>query len=105
MTDTPNTPILSEEEWGELRELATKAIENFDWQQVILNMAPPCFHLLKHGSFCGRAERWPGHDDVHPFVPFIAFWKGVRSLDSAAPPQRGMSEGGRDGHTLSCVSC
>lgn len=49
-----------------------KAAENMDWQQVVLNGGPPCFHLEKDGRFCGRAERW--HDDVatkmfHKFRP------------------------------------
>lgn len=42
------------------------AAEHMDWQQVVLNGGPPCFHLEADGSFCGRAERWHG-DDTHPF--------------------------------------
>lgn len=45
-----------------------------DWQQVVLNGGPPCFH--REGQrFCLRAQRWPGHHvgggDVpsHVFVP------------------------------------
>lgn len=39
-----------------------KAAENMDWQQVVLNGGPPCFHLEeRYGMFCGRAERWCGH--------------------------------------------
>lgn len=37
-----------------------KAAESMDWQQVVLNGGPPCFHL-EGGRFCGRAERWDGH--------------------------------------------
>ena len=45
-----------------------KAAENMDWQQVVLNGGPPCFHL-EDGRFCGRAERWAGHDgNPHKFV-------------------------------------
>ena len=36
------------------------AAENMDWQQVVLNGGPPCFHL-EDGRFCGRAQRWDGH--------------------------------------------
>lgn len=46
-----------------------KAAENMDWQQVVLNGGPPCFHLLKDGRFCGRAQRWDGHNDIHQFIP------------------------------------
>jgi hypothetical protein len=44
-----------------------KAAENMDWQQVVLNGGPPCFHI-EGGKFCGRAERWPGHDGAHRFI-------------------------------------
>lgn len=47
------------------------AAATMDWQQVVLNGGPPCFHL-EPGSikFCGRAERWQGHGvkDFHEFV-------------------------------------
>ncbi len=41
-----------------------------DWQQVVLNGGPPCFHL-DGMTFCLRAERWQGHgiEDFHKFVP------------------------------------
>lgn len=44
-----------------------------DWQQVVLNGGPPCFHLDGQ-RFCLRAERWDGHKTVgggsiHAFVP------------------------------------
>lgn len=39
-----------------------------DWQQVVGNGGPPCFHLEESGHFCGRAQRW--HDEhTHPFRP------------------------------------
>jgi hypothetical protein len=43
-----------------------------DWEQVIVNGGPPCFHL-EHERFCLRAERWAGHGsaaaiDDHNFV-------------------------------------
>lgn len=39
-----------------------------DWQQVVLNGGPPCFHLCDDGRFCGRAAAWDGHEDIHDFV-------------------------------------
>lgn len=41
-----------------------------DWQQVVLNGGPPCFAVLddEDGYYCGRAERWDGHDGEHEFV-------------------------------------
>lgn len=50
-----------------------KAAKNADWQQVVLNGGPPCFHL-EDGRFCLRAERWDGHkavggsEPIHKFV-------------------------------------
>ena len=40
-----------------------------DWQQVVLNGGPPCFHVERDGRFCFRAERWPGHGPQHEFTP------------------------------------
>jgi hypothetical protein len=50
-------------------ELKLFAARTMDWQQVALNGGPPCFHL-QHGKFCGRAERWAGHEmsEDHAFV-------------------------------------
>lgn len=45
----------------------TKAAVNMDWDQVVLNGGPPCFHY-ESGEFCGRAQRWDGHSDFHKFV-------------------------------------
>lgn len=57
-----------------------------DWQQVVLNGGPPCFHLCEDGSFCGRAKRWAGHNDMHQFVslydvmePILSALQDVRS--------------------------
>lgn len=41
-----------------------------DWQQVALHGGPPCFHV-DHESpdrYCGRAQRWDGHDHDHKYV-------------------------------------
>lgn len=37
------------------------AAKRMDWEQVVLNGGPPCFHLCEDGRFCGRAMRWEGH--------------------------------------------
>jgi len=46
------------------------AAEHMDWQQVVLNGGPPCFAIVENdsGHFCGRAQRWEGHDSHHTFV-------------------------------------
>lgn len=44
------------------------AAEQMDWQQVVLNGGPPCFHLYEDGGFCGRAKRWRGHNTEHDFI-------------------------------------
>ena len=52
----------------------TTAAQNMDWQQVVQNGGPPCFHLDSFGHFCGRSQRWEGHrkdrtyDCDHEFV-------------------------------------
>lgn len=45
-----------------------RAAEQMDWQQVVLNGGPPCFHVCRDGNFCGRAQRWEGHNSIHKFV-------------------------------------
>jgi len=46
------------------------ATPQMDWQQVVLNGGPPCFAVLdgEETWFCGRAERWAGHNGEHTFV-------------------------------------
>lgn len=45
------------------------AANNADWQQVVLNGGPPCFHFeADRERFCLRAERWVGHGVDHPFT-------------------------------------
>lgn len=71
---------------------AEEAAEGMDWQQVVLNGGPPCFHLEPNGNkFCGRAERWAGHDGKshHDFVPLHElmnemYWAGHGDGSSAA---------------------
>lgn len=47
-----------------------EAASHADWQQVVLNGGPPCFHYEgDRKRFCLRAERWVGHGPDHAFVP------------------------------------
>lgn len=51
------------------QDRAIAAAEMMDWQQVVLNGGPPCFHLDPADDlFCGRARRWHGHGAIHNFV-------------------------------------
>lgn len=51
-----------------------KAVKNADWQQVVFNGGPPCFHL-EGERFCLRAQRWAGHggDGFKPQHQFVSF--------------------------------
>jgi hypothetical protein len=57
------------------------AAEQADWQQVVLNGGPPCFHIEDNGRFCLRAQRWDGHDSMHKFTTLDA------AIAHAAPPR------------------
>jgi len=48
------------------------AAENMDWQQVVLNGGPPCFHIQPNGRFCGRAKLWIGHKSPQQDHCFIS---------------------------------
>jgi hypothetical protein len=83
-----------------------------DWQQVALNGRPPCFALLddEDGWYCGRAERWEGHDGEHKFIPLAdalanaraEAWEHAIGLVAVIPTKgtmnfrRGYEEGVRD---------
>lgn len=54
------------------------AAKNMDWQQVVLNGGPPCFHVEHDHGFCGRAQRWAGHDVSHKFVSLEDLIKDTR---------------------------
>lgn len=56
---------------------------NMDWQQVVLNGGPPCFHLSEDGRFCGRAQRWDGHEDIHKFIGLDALIESIRQQTPA----------------------
>lgn len=47
-----------------LRKSKLIAAKLADWDQVVGNGGPPCFHLSDDGRFCLRAQRWDGHHDI-----------------------------------------
>lgn len=61
-------------------ELCLLAAKAMDWMQPVLNDSPPCFHVSPDGRFCGRAERWAGHEDLHKFKSFDQLLTSVREL-------------------------
>jgi hypothetical protein len=74
---------MSEPTQAQLRDAA----RNADWQQVVLNLGPPCFFYEKErGLFCLRAKRWDGHGEPG-FHHFVSLEKllAERSLAPATP--------------------
>ncbi len=69
---------------SELKKEIRAACDIADWQQVVLNGGPPCFHLDK-GRFCLRAKRWPGHDADHPFTALGTLIERALRSERAAP--------------------
>jgi hypothetical protein len=55
-----------------------EALKDIDWQQVVLNGGPPCFHI-ENGRFCLRAERWMGHhtSGFHEYVTLPELFTAV----------------------------
>ncbi len=49
------------------------AAKSADWQQVVLNGGPPCFHVERDGSFCLRSTPWEGHHATKGEWPFHQF--------------------------------
>jgi hypothetical protein len=65
---------------------ALRAAEQMDWVQVVLNGGPPCFHMDAGDSrFCGRAERWAGHGDLHAFVSLADLLRTITPNDKRDP--------------------
>jgi hypothetical protein len=57
-----------------------------DWQQVVLNGGPPCFHYeSERERFCLSAERWRGHGVFHEFVPLDSL---LRAAAEAVPQEQ-----------------
>src|SRR5258708_20811377 len=72
---------------GEARVALREAAKNADWQQVVLNGGPPCFHIDPEGiepRFCLRAKFWAGHDDMHNFVSLAQLLAAL--ADQASQP-------------------
>lgn len=65
---TPQIPAAPPPDLSALASQLHAAAKHMDWQQVVMNGGPPCFHLQEDGRFCGRAKRWAGHDYHHRFV-------------------------------------
>ena len=72
---------MSDDKRGEL-----KAAQNMDWQQVVMNGGPPCFHVADDGRFCGRTERWDGHgmSGFHAYVSLADLLTNTRPTDDSA---------------------
>jgi len=51
-----------------IREKYITAANAADWEQVLLNGGPPCFHMEEDGRFCFRAMRWAGHPADDEFI-------------------------------------
>lgn len=62
-----------------------EAAKNADWQQVVFNGGPPCFHL-EDGRFCLRAERWDGHKTIGGSGPIHEYVSLESLLRSVTPP-------------------
>src|SRR5580698_6261605 len=62
-----------------------------DWEQVVRNGGPPCFHLEDDGKFCLRTKQWQGHDmGMHSYVPLgdlLTAFAYLRQCTDKAVPQ------------------
>lgn len=54
-----------------------------DWQQVVGNGGPPCFHL-DGARFCLRAKAWHGHADRDDY-PYHRYVSLLHLIDSLRP--------------------
>ena len=44
-----------------------------DWGLIAIHRRPPCFFVKPGGGrYCGRADRWPGHDTPSQFHAFVS---------------------------------
>lgn len=67
-----------------------KAARDADWQQVVGNGGPPCFHLAD-SRFCLRSERWDGHKTIGGSGP-IHEYVSLESLLRSVAPNNEVSE-------------
>ena len=74
-----------------------------DWMQAELNGWSYCFHDGGDGKFCGRGERWPGHDGSgHDFMTLDEFLYD-RSRPTTTCQSCGAHCHGDDDHR--CLGC
>jgi hypothetical protein len=73
------------------------AAEQADWQQVVLNGGPPCFHYESDRErFCLRAKRWAGHNVDHHFVSLAGLlWHSFPEGGSTMAKGRKKAFGGK----------
>lgn len=57
------------------------ACADADWDQVVGNGGPPCFHL-DGARFCLRAKRWAGHENAtsHRYVSLLHLIDSLRPM-------------------------
>lgn len=70
--DTKNTESSENPAKRDLSEVPCcallRAAIKMDWKQVHLHGGKPCFYVEDDGYFCGRSERWHGHEITHNYV-------------------------------------
>lgn len=69
---------------------AIKAAKNPDWQQVVYNGGPPCFHV-ESGRFCFRAKMWDGHKTIGgsgPIHEYVSLQDLLRNLWQSTPESK-----------------
>ena len=76
------------------------ACKSADWQQVVQNGGPPCFHL-EGSQFCLRAERWQGHGVAHKFISLADF----AQRHGARERLRGRLEQAEEAEKVVCNHC
>lgn len=62
-----------------------------DWDQVVANGGPPCFHVERNTPderprYCARAERWQGHG-VTGFHPYVSLDDLLGLLETTEPDE------------------
>lgn len=68
-TDAPHEWVCAIHRGGKCTCSVLDAARNVDWQQVVLNGGPPCFHLGEDARFCLRTQLWAGHGVMHAYTP------------------------------------
>jgi hypothetical protein len=70
------------------------ACADADWEQVVGNGGPPCFHL-EGARFCLRAKRWHGHEHgvSHRYVSLLHLIDSLRPMQDHGIVQPEREEG------------